>query len=137
MQSTSCFTGFAAALDVHLVEVSPALRRMQWGKLQCAGECPEPLEDASVGDIRVGSLHAPEAAEDKGEGGEEGEKEGVKKRATMSGVSHLNGCTVTWHRSLSEVPPGPILLVAHELYDALPVHQVQIHVSWYLTYTPR
>ena len=42
----------------------------------------------------------------------------------MSGVSQLNGCPVTWHRSLSDLPPGPILLVAHELYDALPVHQV-------------
>jgi len=30
---------------------------------------------------------------------------------------------VSWHDRLEEVPKGPILLVAQELLDALPVHQ--------------
>ncbi len=31
----------------------------------------------------------------------------------------------TWHESFDTVPEGPILLVANEFFDALPVHQIQ------------
>ncbi|MDP2621630.1 MAG: SAM-dependent methyltransferase [Hyphomicrobiales bacterium] len=30
---------------------------------------------------------------------------------------------VSWHQSFAEVPPGPMILVANEFFDALPVHQ--------------
>ncbi len=30
-----------------------------------------------------------------------------------------------WHDSLAEVPAGPMLLIANELFDALPIHQYQ------------
>ncbi len=30
---------------------------------------------------------------------------------------------VQWHRSLDEVPDGPLILIANEFFDALPVHQ--------------
>ena len=30
---------------------------------------------------------------------------------------------VSWHRSLDEVPPGPLIVLANEFIDALPVHQ--------------
>jgi len=34
---------------------------------------------------------------------------------------------VNWCRSLGEVPAGePMLLLAHELFDALPVHQLKV-----------
>lgn len=40
-----------------------------------------------------------------------------------------SGISVTWHRSLDEVPDGasagPALYIAHEFIDALPVHQFQ------------
>ena len=35
----------------------------------------------------------------------------------------LRGYEVQWHRSLAEVPDGPLLLVANEFFDALPVRQ--------------
>ena len=35
----------------------------------------------------------------------------------------LSGYAVQWHRSLAEVPDGPLLLVANEFFDALPVRQ--------------
>lgn len=38
--------------------------------------------------------------------------------------ARLAGETVHWHATLDEVPPGPILLVANEFFDALPVHQL-------------
>jgi NADH dehydrogenase [ubiquinone] 1 alpha subcomplex assembly factor 7 len=41
------------------------------------------------------------------------------------------GAGVTWHASLAEVPEGPMLLVANELFDALPVHQfVATEAGW-------
>jgi NADH dehydrogenase [ubiquinone] 1 alpha subcomplex assembly factor 7 len=30
---------------------------------------------------------------------------------------------VSWHKSLNEVPDGPLIVVANEFFDALPVHQ--------------
>ncbi|AEE77479.1 NADH dehydrogenase ubiquinone complex I, assembly factor-like protein (DUF185) [Arabidopsis thaliana] len=41
-------------------------------------------------------------------------------------VSSLAGTPVHWHATLQEVPSGvPTLIIAHEFYDALPVHQFQ------------
>ena len=36
---------------------------------------------------------------------------------------NLEGAAVTWHGELQSVPEGPLLLVANELFDALPIHQ--------------
>jgi NADH dehydrogenase [ubiquinone] 1 alpha subcomplex assembly factor 7 len=38
--------------------------------------------------------------------------------------ARLTGETVHWHASLDQVPPGPMLLVANEFLDALPIHQL-------------
>jgi NADH dehydrogenase [ubiquinone] 1 alpha subcomplex assembly factor 7 len=38
--------------------------------------------------------------------------------------ARLAGETVHWHATLDEVPPGPMLLVANEFLDALPIHQL-------------
>ncbi|GAB5467837.1 MAG: SAM-dependent methyltransferase [Rhodospirillales bacterium] len=37
----------------------------------------------------------------------------------------LVGQEIAWHRSLAEVPPGPCLLIANELFDALPLRQFE------------
>lgn len=34
------------------------------------------------------------------------------------------GVPIAWHRDVAEVPPGPTLLIANELIDALPVRQL-------------
>jgi SAM-dependent MidA family methyltransferase len=36
----------------------------------------------------------------------------------------LNGHAVTWHDALDSVPDGPMILVANEFFDALPVRQL-------------
>jgi NADH dehydrogenase [ubiquinone] 1 alpha subcomplex assembly factor 7 len=36
----------------------------------------------------------------------------------------LSGFDVTWHERLETVPTGPIFLIANEVFDALPVHQL-------------
>jgi NADH dehydrogenase [ubiquinone] 1 alpha subcomplex assembly factor 7 len=38
--------------------------------------------------------------------------------------ARLEGAAVRWHKALDEVPPGPMLLVANEFFDALPIHQL-------------
>jgi NADH dehydrogenase [ubiquinone] 1 alpha subcomplex assembly factor 7 len=38
--------------------------------------------------------------------------------------ARLTGEAVQWHGALDQVPPGPMLLVANEFLDALPVHQL-------------
>ena len=35
----------------------------------------------------------------------------------------LEGVPATWHEAFGEVPDGPVMLVANELFDALPIHQ--------------
>ncbi|WZZ49512.1 hypothetical protein YC2023_049619 [Brassica napus] len=47
---------------------------------------------------------------------------GSEKKA----ISSLAGTPVHWHATLEEVPLGvPTIIIAHEFYDALPVHQFQ------------
>ena len=69
LRAAAMVPGFRAALRLHLVETSPALRRRQRQAL--AGE------------------------------------------------------TVRWHERFDQLPPGPLLLVANELFDALPIEQYQ------------
>jgi NADH dehydrogenase [ubiquinone] 1 alpha subcomplex assembly factor 7 len=38
--------------------------------------------------------------------------------------ARLAGETVHWHATLDEVPSGPMLLIANEFLDALPIHQL-------------
>ncbi|XP_057984087.1 uncharacterized protein LOC131168574 [Malania oleifera] len=41
-------------------------------------------------------------------------------------ISSLAGIPVSWHATLEQVPSGvPTIIIAHEFYDALPVHQFQ------------
>eukprot|EP00898_Chlorokybus_atmophyticus_P002297 jgi/Chlat1/3068/Chrsp21S00239 len=80
LRGTKLFKGFATALRIHLVEVSPAMRKLQAQTLQV---------DESTG---------------------------------RSGIS---GTSVEWHNALASVPNGPAVIIAHEFFDALPVHQFQ------------
>ncbi|KAJ6691304.1 PROTEIN ARGININE METHYLTRANSFERASE NDUFAF7 MITOCHONDRIAL [Salix koriyanagi] len=53
---------------------------------------------------------------------EDDNSDGVEKRT----VSMLAGIPVSWHALLEQVPSGmPSIIIAHEFYDALPVHQFQ------------
>jgi NADH dehydrogenase [ubiquinone] 1 alpha subcomplex assembly factor 7 len=47
------------------------------------------------------------------------------EQAARLGVPQPGGAAPAWHESLAEVPAdGPLLLVANEFFDALPVHQL-------------
>ena len=36
-----------------------------------------------------------------------------------------NGPMISWHADFANVPHGPSLMIAQELFDALPVHQFE------------
>ncbi|GMH20978.1 hypothetical protein Nepgr_022820 [Nepenthes gracilis] len=51
------------------------------------------------------------------------DENGIGENAT---ISTLAGTPVSWHPTLEEVPSGvPTIIIAHEFYDALPIHQFQ------------
>ncbi|XVF60480.1 hypothetical protein PTKIN_Ptkin08bG0050500 [Pterospermum kingtungense] len=53
---------------------------------------------------------------------EDNTSEGVGRRF----LSTLAGTPVSWHAALEQVPSGlPTIIIAHEFYDALPIHQFQ------------
>ncbi len=69
LRAAAALPPFAQALDVHLIETSPALRNRQ---------------QQSLAESRV-----------------------------------------TWHQRFEDLPDGPLLLVANELFDALPIRQLE------------
>lgn len=84
------FEKFTKALNIHMIEVSPALKKIQKLTLKCNDE------------------------------------DGADTDADENAVSALTGTPVSWHATLEEVPTGlPTIIIAHEFYDALPVHQFQ------------
>jgi len=41
------------------------------------------------------------------------------------------GTGIQWHASFADIPPGPLLLIANEFFDALPIRQfVRVEGSW-------
>ncbi len=49
----------------------------------------------------------------------------ARQRQAMTGID----VPVFWHKALEEVPDGPIIIVANEFFDALPVHQAVMCVD--------
>ncbi len=45
-----------------------------------------------------------------------------KQRETLGSVGMTNG---EWHRDISQIPDGPVICLANEFFDALPVRQFQ------------
>ncbi|CAI5473967.1 unnamed protein product [Closterium sp. Yama58-4] len=185
LRSSAKFTPFSAAVEVHLVEVSPALRRLQWSALKCRpAETEEGRADvggaqggraddggaeerkasssrvASAGEAAVaaagglGPEGSPSAAPSQPQSPSSSSSPSSSLSPTSSpspspspsppspspspaaaaaeevspgmGVSGLSGASVTWHSALEDVPEGvPTILIAHEFFDALPVHQFQ------------
>ena len=47
--------------------------------------------------------------------------------APAADASTASTCHVTWHETLDDVPDGPLIILANEFFDALPVHQAVRH----------
>ncbi|KAG2485427.1 hypothetical protein HYH03_015808 [Edaphochlamys debaryana] len=148
LRGTAGFKDFSRSLSVHLVEMSPALRAMQWRALRCSeaasSHSPSAKEAEELRHLRAGlpPLLGQAARRGAGAGTEAGLEAGTGSGGGLGasagaepwstpeeGVSGFNGCSVRWHTTLDSVPagPGPSLYIAHEFFDALPVHQFVRH----------
>uniref|UniRef100_A0A8C4QPR2 Protein arginine methyltransferase NDUFAF7 n=1 Tax=Eptatretus burgeri TaxID=7764 RepID=A0A8C4QPR2_EPTBU len=82
----------SVSISLHLVEVSPALSKVQ--------------EDLLCGSVSPPGAQLPSNVVDK-------------HRVTRSGVP------VSWYRDVQDVPEGFSFYLAHEFFDALPIHKFQ------------
>ncbi len=121
LRVTRTFPPFHKALGgVHMVETSLSLREVQRKAL-----------GAAESEAAASSSHGPATSagagdKSKKQEGEEWEHGGARAsrraRWTLPGV----GLGVDWHDDIRQVPVGgPLLVVAQELLDALPVHQFE------------
>ncbi|KAK1432841.1 hypothetical protein QVD17_09743 [Tagetes erecta] len=86
LRGASKFEKFTRSVNIHMIEVSPALKKIQKTTLKCNNE------------------------------------DGADENTATT----LTGTPVSWHSTLEEVPTGlPTIIIAHEFFDALPVHQFQ------------
>ncbi|XP_024382737.1 uncharacterized protein [Physcomitrium patens] len=99
LRGTAKFKDFSQTLSVHLVECSPALRKIQHETLKCV--------------YKGGAEEKPTA-------------DGQNSEVVDDRISQISGVPVAWHFDLDQVPRGvPTIIIAHEFYDALPIHQFQ------------
>jgi NADH dehydrogenase [ubiquinone] 1 alpha subcomplex assembly factor 7 len=91
LRAAISFPAFYQALEIHMVEISPALRKIQQQTLGCV-----PSSDKSQD---IGS---------------------ASEKMQIPG-----GPIIHWYEDFYKVPQGPSLMIAQELFDALPVHQFQ------------
>lgn len=147
LRAASAFPDFCRALQngdgVRMVETSPVLRRLQQKTLKCtfmsgssvaSYETDEP--SGQVKDQDGQSKHVEDVWENAKTHGR------LAMRAPLSGISARAGrmedrsIKVEWMREFSDVmrqdDKTPLLIVAQELFDALPIHQFEYNSrgSW-------
>ena len=110
LRCTASFTEFNKAVEVHLVEVSAQLAQTQGENLtDTATSLGKQQGEHALHEFSVDS--PPSVA-------------GWPSTADSSRNHTKWGPQVHWHADLSEVPQdAPSLFLAHEFFDALPVHQ--------------
>ncbi len=87
--------------SVHLVELGPGRGTLMADALRALRVLPEFLKSVTV--------HLVETS-------------GPLQRAQAAALAGA-GCAVEWHARLSDVPPGPAIVIANEFLDCLPVRQ--------------
>lgn len=56
----------------------------------------------------------------------------MSPRLKAEQASALNGQNVTWHETIETLPRVPMIIIANEFFDALPIHQyVRSHDGWH------
>ncbi|KAI8061890.1 S-adenosyl-L-methionine-dependent methyltransferase [Gilbertella persicaria] len=97
LRTLSQFPQFYKTLtDVHLVEASPGLRKMQRAALVKGSE------EKDV--VRI---------------------EGSQFEAPVESISRQDGIKVSWHDGIEVVPDQWSFVMAHEFFDALPIHSFE------------
>ncbi|XP_013781570.1 protein arginine methyltransferase NDUFAF7, mitochondrial-like [Limulus polyphemus] len=104
----SQFSDSREVVSLHLVEVSPHLSQLQ--ELKLCGTVSV-VKDVLEAEDRQRHLHL--------HTGPESEEHFYKYNITKHGVP------VSWYRHLEDVPRGFSCFIAHEFFDALPIHKFQ------------
>lgn len=120
-------------MTIHMVEVSPYLRHKQAVTLGCD---PTLLADGGADAAKATASTVDERTDSKI--AKAGETAGFAKAEAGTAKSNdeaghwsspvltgTDGIRVQWHRHFRDVPSGPFLVVAHELFDALPVYHFE------------
>lgn len=98
-----------APAPVRLVELGPGRGTLMADILRVAARTP--------GFRRAASVHLVETS--------------PKLKARQEDALRSSGVAPSWHETFKDVPGGPLLLVANELFDALPVRQyVRVGTDW-------
>ncbi len=87
--------------QLYLVELGPGRGSMMQDALRAAHVMPEFRAAVSVHFVEISPLLE------------------RRQKEFLSGV----GIPITWHQSLNDVPEGPMIILANEFFDSLPVHQ--------------
>ncbi|XP_064624167.1 protein arginine methyltransferase NDUFAF7, mitochondrial-like [Lineus longissimus] len=85
-----------------------------------------PLKDAVSAHLVEVSPTLSDMQKVKLQGGETGgESEQTTSSFSYKHCLSKHGCRVSWYQQLQDVPRGPSVFIAHEFFDALPVHKFQ------------
>jgi NADH dehydrogenase [ubiquinone] 1 alpha subcomplex assembly factor 7 len=90
-----------APTPVHLVELGPGRGTLMADALRAARMAPDFLAAAMVHMVETSPVLV-----------------AMQRKA-------LTGQQMEWHESLEEIPDGPVLLIANEFFDALPIRQFE------------
>ena len=108
------FEGIRDAVSLHMVEVSPKLSEMQQEKLSGV-----PTSQTNNSDATDSPDGHPSRL------GQSDEESSLDKKCYRCCRSK-HGPPVSWYRRLQDVPRGFSFYLAHEFFDALPVHKFQV-----------
>ncbi len=98
-----------APAPAHLVELGPGRGTLMADILRVAAKAPDFNEAISVHLVETSPVLK------------------ARQQETLAGT----GAEAAWHASLHDVPTGPLLLVANEFFDALPIRQfVRADGAW-------
>ncbi|HEV7369844.1 class I SAM-dependent methyltransferase [Arenibaculum sp.] len=109
------WTAMGAPAPVRLVELGPGRGTLMKDALRAARGAPGFLAAASVHLVETSPVLRRRQAE------------------TLAGATTgaPTGAAPAWHGRLEDVPDGPVLVLANEFFDALPVHQlVRVPGGW-------
>eukprot|EP01126_Amoeba_proteus_P018119 TRINITY_DN1908_c0_g1_i4.p1 TRINITY_DN1908_c0_g1~~TRINITY_DN1908_c0_g1_i4.p1 ORF type:complete len:395 (-),score=74.33 TRINITY_DN1908_c0_g1_i4:322-1506(-) len=109
LRALTPFPQLKSAISVNFIEISPFLRKLQASTLGLT----YPDSPAYLHGKRTG-LRIPLR---------EGEDSSI---IVNTSLTRKDGIQVSWTQSLTDVPPGPSIIIAHEFFDALPVHQFEL-----------
>jgi SAM-dependent MidA family methyltransferase len=108
--ATTVWQAMGAPENVRLVELGPGRGTMMADALRAARVAPEFRKALVVHMVEV----SPALQQ--------------RQRQALQDVD----VPAVWHQSFEEVPPGPLIVVANEFFDAVPVHQAQKQINgWY------